>query len=347
MTEQLPSSASNPMYWREPEQKERDCKIFAEELDDFVPGKVLDFHVHTFNEAGTHFGKTPSNYGGQTLNAYLVEDFFKDQATAFPGRELKLVHFGLVQPQYDIPPVNAYNEQSDPSRCFPLRVFDPRNDTPEGVDADLARGKFHGLKPYPNLGNPENVNEATIEQMLPDWVMEIANARKSIIMLHIPRLRRLEDPLNQEQLDRLCSRWPQARIVMAHVGRAYYLQNVIGNLEVVKKHDNLYIDTSMVNHWEVLAYAFKELPNEKILYGSDAPIAFAPGKSVEINNQYSYVSPLKWRIAIQDTAGRIQFTTYLNEQLRAIRKAVEANGLGSDWVENYFWNNGMRLLGKA
>lgn len=346
MTNTARSSDSIP-YWRVEEQKARDCKIFAEELDDFVPSRVLDFHVHTFNEAGTRFGKTPANFGGQYLDAYLVDDFFIDQATAFPGRDFALVQLGLVRPEYDIPAVNAYNEQADPSRCFPLRVFDPHQDTPEGVDADLARGKFYGLKPYPDLGNPERVPEATIEQMLPDWVMEIANAHRSIIMLHIPRPGRLEDPLNQEQLDRLCTRYPDARIVMAHVGRAYFLRNVVGNLEVVKKHDNLYIDTSMVNHWEVLAYAFKELPNHKILYGSDAPIAFAPGKSVEINNQYSYVSPLKWPIAIEDTTGRIQFTTYLNEQLRAIRKAVEVNGLGSDWVENYFWNNGMRLLGKA
>jgi hypothetical protein len=42
----------------------------------------------------------------------------------------------------------------------------------------------------------------------------------------------------------------------------------------------------MVNHWEVMEYLFSHVPAEKILYATDAPIALAPGKSVEINPRF-------------------------------------------------------------
>ena len=37
-------------------------------------------------------------------------------------------------------------------------------------------------------------------EMLPDWIMEIANELELIVMLHIPRKQRLADSLNQKQV---------------------------------------------------------------------------------------------------------------------------------------------------
>ena len=35
--------------WRETPKHERNLKIFREEIDDFLPEKILDFHVHLLN----------------------------------------------------------------------------------------------------------------------------------------------------------------------------------------------------------------------------------------------------------------------------------------------------------
>jgi len=103
----------------------------------------------------------------------------------------------------------------------------------------------------------------------------------------------------------------------------------------------------MLNHWEVLAYTFGQVPAERILFGSDIPIALAPGKSVEINDQYTYVTPVPWELSICDEGGRIEFTSFLNEQLRAIKKAVQQAHLGADFVRKIFFENGTRLLSRA
>jgi hypothetical protein len=183
-----------------------------------------------------------------------------------------------------------------------------------------------------------------IPEMLPAWAMEIIDQLGLIVMLHIPRRARLADPLNQQHLRALCQRFPRANIVLAHIGRAYYLQNVIGNLEPLQTCDNLYYDLAMLNNWEVLEYAFRVLDARKILYGTDIPLALAPGKSVEINDQYTYVTPVPWHLSISDDHGKIRFTSFAYEELRAIKKAVTRLRLGDDFVTGLFSENGLRLL---
>jgi len=82
----------------------------------------------------------------------------------------------------------------------------------------------------------------------------------------------------------------------------------------------------------------------EVPHATDIPIALAPGKSVEINNQYRYITPTPWSLSIADTGGRIRYTSFLYEELRAIRRAVERLSLGRKFVECLFHDNGMRLL---
>ena len=100
----------------------------------------------------------------------------------------------------------------------------------------------------------------------------------------------------------------------------------------------------MLNHWVVLEYLFRTVPPEKILYATDLPIALAPGKSVEINDQYTYVTPVPWELSISDEHRKLVFTSFLYEELRAIRQAVERAGRSRGFVRGLFYENGRRLL---
>jgi hypothetical protein len=131
------------------------------------------------------------------------------------------------------------------------------------------------------------------------------------------------------------------------VGRAYFLRNIVGQLDCLKGLPNLYFDLAMLNHWEVLEYLFQQTDPRRILYATDTPIALAPGKSVEINNQYTYVTPVPWELSISDEHHRLVFTAFAYEELRAIKKAVERLGLGRDFVEGLFYENGMTLLNRV
>lgn len=330
--------------WRETTKHDRNKKIFDEELDDFLPDKILDIHVHVMNEGVLPAGRTFQS-GGPEITSYTFEDLSQDLGECFPGRKTAALCFGLPLVEGDHQRNNDYvAEGSDHERFFGLRLLDPHRDDAESVRRDLQGGRLLGLKPYPVY--PRKANEATVEipEMLPDWAMEVADEMGAAIMLHIPRPGRIADPVNQRQIRELCASYPRTRIILAHIGRAYYFKNIVGNLEGLVDIPNLYFDLAMVNNWEVMEYAFERIDPERILYGSDIPLALAPGKSVEINNHYTYVTPKPWSLSISDDHGKIPFTSFLYEELRAARKAIERIGLGRDYVEGLFYKNGMKLL---
>jgi hypothetical protein len=332
--------------WREAAFVERNARSFREEFDSFLPERILDFHVHLVSEA-TCVGREPFSSAGHMLSKYEVVDFEEDVAATLPRRDVSAVCFGMPDPKYDWRANNSYLASVAGERYTALRLFSPIDDTPETLAADIAKGRFRGLKPYPDFANPQSPGSVEIRDVLPEWGMEIAERHGLIIMLHIPRKARLADTKNLSQIAEYARRYPHACIVIAHIGRAYFLKNVVGNLDSLAPFDNVYIDIAMLNNWEVLEYAFTHFPRERILFGSDAPIAFAPGKSVEINDGYTYVTPVPWDLSIHDPRGKIAFTSFLYEEIRAVKKAVARAGLGSTFVEALFHGNGARLLARA
>ena len=330
--------------WRETTQHERNMRIFGEELDGFLPGKILDFHVHVFNDGVVPEGN-PYSCAGHAMDKYDFDDLRRDLDEIYPGRATAAVCFGIPGRMYDRQRNDRYvAEQADRVRFFPFRLFDPGENEPDRVRADIVEQGFMGLKPYLNYVPKGDPNDVEVREMLPDWIMDIANELGLIVMLHVPRKQRLADPLNRVQVVDLCCRYPNAKIVLAHVGRAYYLKNIVGRLDELKDVPNLWYDLAMLNNWEVLEYLFETVPADKILYGTDLPIAVAPGKSIEINDQYTYVTPVPWVLSISDDHKKLVFTSFLYEELRAIKKAVARLGLDTSFVQRLFWDNGMALL---
>jgi len=330
--------------WRETAKHERNMKIFREELDGFLPGKILDFHVHVWPEGVLPKGEVFS-CAGHPITKYDFDDLVRDLGETYPGRETAAVCFGLPDISYDREANNRYVAGGcNRKRFFAFRLFDPNEADRKAVRKSIIDGAFMGLKPYHNYVRKADPGEVEITQMLPSWIMEIAKELRLVIMLHIPRRGRLADPVNQEQIVRLCREYPDVAIVLAHIGRAYFLRNIAGNLERLKDLPNLYFDLAMLNNTEVLEYLFRTVDAGKILYATDIPIALAPGKSVEINDQYTYVTPLPWHLSISDDHGKLVFTSFLYEELRAIRKAAERTGLSGHALEGIFCENGMRLL---
>lgn len=333
--------------WKETALQDRNRRIYEEELDGFLPGTILDFHVHVIPE-GVIPPDKPFSCGGHPIHRYDLDELARDLADTYPGRETAAVCFGFPSVEYDHTVSNEYlAERCCRERFYPLRLLDPAKDGPEDLEADLSAGRFHGVKPYPDYARKADVNTAEIPEMLPPWAMELVNRYGGIVMLHIPRKGRLADPLNQRQVAEYCEAYPNAKIVLAHIGRAYYLKNVVGQLDRLVDYPNLYFDLAMVNHWEVMEYLFRRANPSRILYGTDIPIALAPGKSVEINDQYTYVTPVPWSLSISDDHGKLRFTSFLYEELRAARKAAERAELGREFAEGLFHRNGTNLLGAA
>jgi glutamate-1-semialdehyde 2,1-aminomutase len=330
--------------WNTPTERRYNRRILREELDGFLPAKIFDAHIHVAPPNGFLPG-APLSCGGVPITSYTYKELASDLKLVFPKRHVEALCFGVPDPKLNKERTNAYvGGGADFKRFFPLRLLDPHRDQAALVNSDIDRHGFLGFKPYPDYARPDDAPNAEIPEMLPDWAMAIAHERRLLVTLHIPRPKRLEDPLNRRQLRALCTRWPGAKIILAHIGRAYYLRGVTGLLDDLRKLPNLYFDLAMVQHWEVMAYLFRQVPISKILFATDIPIALAQGKAVEINHQYTYVTPRPWPLSLCDEKKKLKFTSFLNEELRAIQQAATAAKLSRSAIAALFYDNAKALV---
>ena len=72
----------------------------------------------------------------------------------------------------------------------------------------------------------------------------------------------------------IASLYPEIPFIMAHLGSfasANYAEHLAA-IDVAKRYPNVYLETSSVVFFEFLEMAARELPPEKILFGSDGPL---------------------------------------------------------------------------
>ena len=325
-----------------------DREIYEKELRDWLPKKIFDSHVHIFDETNYKTGfKLPEKSCYQKFGGtFTLEQCMEIAEVLLPDQEYSVNCFGSPDAQADLEAACKYTGSiSDNKRVFGMALISPKDDIAT-VKRRIQDYGLIGYKPYRNFVDWMDYEDVTIFDMLTEEQMDFANQKGLAITLHIPKATRLADPCNQRQMVEICERYPNAKIIFAHIGRAYYMDNVIGFLGKISKCENAYMDTAMVNHPGVLEYAFNNFPRERIVFGTDAPIAFLRGKSVEINNQYAYLMGENYAIGstIYDVNHVIQFTTFLYEQLRGIKEATEKAGFSRKELENFFYNNIYNLL---
>ena len=321
---------------------ERDVKIYQEELAPRLPSKIFDCHIHAFNKDffpdGFEFPPLSvyNKFGGEfpmELWRELMQELLPQQevwGNCFSTPNLKL-------DRSRVPEVNGKNE-------FSMVVVSP-DDPAELVQKRVEETRSVGVKPYLNLAAQvfnKKSGDVEVFDMLSKVQLEYLNEKALAVTFHIPRSARFADPVNQKQMIALCEKYPKIKFIFAHIGRAYFMQNIYqSNLAEFAKYPNAYFDTAMVNHVDILKYTFDHFPAERVLFGTDTPIALLRGKSVEINNQYAYLMGENYAIgtSIIDTSNTVEFTTFFYEQLRAILDATPANDL-----ENVFFNNSYKLF---
>lgn len=329
---------------------ELDKKIYENELKDFLPSKIFDSHVHIFDDSNfsADYVLPEKSCVRKFGTVFPIESYLEYTKKMLPNQEMYLNSFGMPDLLANRGAASKYTGKiSDNEKFFGMALVSPKDDIND-VKCRIEDNNLVGYKYYLNFVDWKESKDITIEDMITEEQMAYANEKGLIITLHIPRPGRLADPVNQKQMVEICEKYQNAQIIFAHIGRAYYMNNVIGCLDGIAKCANAWIDTSMVNHEGVLEYTFNNFPRERILFGSDAPIAFLRGKSVEINNQYAYLMAEDYAIgsSIYDSNNAVNFTSFFYEQLRGIKTAAERTKLSKNEIENIFFNNASQLFTK-
>lgn len=326
-----------------------DRHVFGKEFEDFLPPEIYDIHVHL--HVPEHGRPTPEaikeSWAAEALQGLSREQLSQVQGLLLPGRATRSLVFANPSTWVDIEAANAYvAEAIAAGEAEGLLVTRPEWPADQ-VRALLNKGGFIGLKPYPGLVGGRFDENVSLGDFLPPHHQELADELGLIIMLHLPRPERLRDPRNQAEVRRMVDRHPGIRLIIAHIGRAYTIGFAEPGLEAL--HDlPVYWDFAMNLNAEVIELAMQTLGPQRLLYGSDLPVALMRGMRRHQGDEYINYSDgdYTWNTPERRQPPEVeaQYTLYLYEELRAFKTAAERVGWGRPEVSRVMNDNARELV---
>lgn len=340
------------------EVKEVDRKFYAERVRDFLPERIIDIHTHVWLERSRSAVMTAPRrtvtWPSRVASSNSIEDHLEGYRLLFPGKRILPVIFGnAVDPVDDIEAGNAYVRRSAAEHSLPALLFATPRWSGAELEERVLAGGFLGIKVYLSLAEPYiPAGEIRIFDFLPPHQLEVLDRNGWIVMLHLPRPKRLRDPVNLAQMLQIEERYPNAKVIIAHVGRAYCPEDVGNAFEVLRRTRRMRFDISAnTNPW-VFERLIQAVGSKRILFGSDLPIVRMRMRRICESGAYINLVPKglygdvsgdpNMREVEGEEAERLSFFMY--EEIDAFRRAAEETGLTREEVEDVFWGNGARLL---
>jgi len=329
-----------------------DLPFFKKELEDFLPDKIIDIHVHS--------STNPPREGDDSFPSYWPEwvtfgagmplpNLLDAYLKIFPGKDVFPVCFGNpTSNRSNIEKQNLYISRQ-------LEMYEHVNGflltVPEWTQKQLYEkmkmGRFTGIKPYLSTAKDVSPEDITVFDFLPHHQIELAEENGWSIILHIPGKERLADQDNIENIIEISQKYPSLNLIIAHVGRAYCPRYAEEGLPKLRECGNLLYDISANCNQTVFEMLIKEVGAKRILFGSDLPIvAMRAKRECDGDNYINYIRNAEWRDS--HTRRRPEeednYTFFIYEEILAFRKAAEVCGLSDSDIEDIFFNNAYLLL---
>ena len=325
---------------------EYDKKVYEEELRDFLPDKIIDTHVHL----------TKSDFCLKKSNTWVAKVFVdcthdgirEDFLDMLPGKKVEPVV--MASPGRDLIKGNAYIEEG--IKMGMTGLYCTKFDTPveEIRDAILNKG-FKGIKPYPS-NRPLYIplSESRIFDFLPHEHLKLMDELGSVVLLHMGRDMRLKDPVNIAQLMEIEEKYPNLKLIVAHIGRAYSPEDLGDAFETLKHTKNMLFDFCASTLSLAMEECLKAVGPKRLMYGTDMPITKMRMRRISENGNYINIIPKGLYGDVSDDPHMREtenedLTCFLYEELRAFKKAAEAVNLSKEDINDIFYANASKLYG--
>ncbi|HXK45568.1 MAG TPA: amidohydrolase family protein, partial [bacterium] len=303
--------------------KSVDEKIWNEEIQNLLPSRIFDFHLHTFTSK-SFSGGTPDSlkiFGNCSAGAIIEKliHLFHQKTTEFlftgwPTSSSLL----LQQNQYLAKAAEKYN-------FYFLALVSHKLDEKYLENLLKSEKRCLGFKPYKCFSVRVDPEDAKISDFLPEKQIEIANQYGLVITLHLSKKKGICDPENIEQLLYFVEKYPHVIWNLAHCGRSYIPHNLeksINSLSRLKGKKQVFFDTSAVTDREVFVILFSEFGANQILFGSDAPVCFYRGRCVRFGYDWAFITQETHSIT---ASFPVSPALLLYEQLWAMCHAIKVN----------------------
>lgn len=307
------------------EYNEIDRDIWNHDLENFVPSKIFDVHVHCWSEK---FSDTDT-FHEHDWREYEA-DLSGHQETAallYPRRDIHFLLFPQPIRKAKIAELNAWTAtdvKADRQSYGALLV------TPEitatAVADIIRRYGFIAVKPYHLFARP---GDTRIVGYFPEGQMAVVNTFGLAVILHC-RNGIFED---LPELAELIKRYPHIQWILAHCGAAFNPTTLERSIEQLRDLPNIWYDTALVCDFYTHALLLKKENRQRILFGTDNVVGGCRRGQVA-----AYAFGVDWH----ENLNGATFMVY--EQLRAQCRACKLLDVSSTEIENMFYGNAMRLI---
>lgn len=328
-----------------------DVKVYEEELRDFLPENIVDAHAHPCRKEDDTYDRVnnPRYWPDRVAGEWKIDDVKQTYLDLFPDKKVVPVIFGM--PSGIIPKQNAYIEKISKQTGYPALYLTHYDMTPEFLEEGVIKGGFYGLKPYlNNCKAGVNGADAEIFDFLPEKHLKVADKYGWKVVLHISKPDRLKNPTNINQLMEIEQKYPNVKLIVAHIGRAYAPEDIGDAFETLKRTENMMFEFSANTLPLATEKAIEAVGVKRVLFGTDMAVAKMKMYRVSENGYYINVVP---RGLYGDLTGAAHMresdekniTNFTYEIIRGFKKTAEKLGLTKSDVADIMCNNAAKLYG--
>ena len=342
------------------EIKPVDRQFYETRLKDFLPPNIIDIHTHVwldcFKSQDTAAPRRTVTWPRLVAKENPIEDLLQTYRLMFPDKHVTPMIFSSLEPQDDMDAANDYISQSASRYDLPSLIFARPQWSSAEFEQRITAGRFLGAKVYLTMADPAiPKNEIQIFDFLPHHQLEVLDKHQWIAILHIPRDKRLRDPVNLAQMLEIERTYPNLTLIIAHVGRAYCIEDVANAFEVLADTKRMLFDISANTNTQVFSRLIDAVGPRRILFGSDLPILRMRMRRITENARYVNLVPkgLYGDVSGDPNMRAIEgpdaenLTFFMYEEIDAFRTAAETAHLTSPDIEDIFHNNARRVIDSA
>ena len=324
-----------------------DREVYENEIKDFVPNKIIDAHTHVYPESVKRT-KEIIYWPDRVAVDNTIEDIIQTYKDLFPGKEVVPVIFSTVKCIHE--KANAYCSEASKKYNYPALFLTDYGMSAEYLEEQVVKGGFKGLKPYFYNCKPGiDPREAGIYDYLPHSHLEVANKLGLTCILHISKEERLKNKQNLHDLMEIEQKYPNVKLVVAHIGRAYAPEDIGDAFETLKHSKNMMFDFCANTLSEAITKCIEAVGTKRVLYGTDLPIAKMRMKRVVENGYYVNIVPrglygdLTNAAHMRETDDTSKMTNFTYEIIRAFKQTAKDLTLTKQDVEDIMYLNAKKL----
>ena len=326
-----------------------DHRFFHERLDPWLPGRIFDAHRHV--QLPEHTDETEEAYARPAFPAEIAGPESVEQARLgyeimFPGRQVEMLAFGSPQSNCHCEANNEYvSEAFEGGGSAGLALVRPEWE-PQKLLRELRRPAIVGVKPYERLIGGYGGGDVSVFDFMPHHQLEVLDELGAWLTLHLPRLERLADRANIEEIMELRARYPNVVLVIAHLGRSYAGRYAREGFPPLANDPGILFDNSAVFNPAVHALALQYFGPERIMWATDHPIFYMRGKRYWVGDRYVNLTNgnYSWNTDRQPPEVEAEYTLSIYEAVAAGIDTIRALGFGEAEMEAIFHGNARRLV---